>query len=132
MATETERIEYLKTLARNLRWRRIDESKVQSIIRDASFRLNDADGRPEESLGTADDYAKTFDKGGSVAKGYAVTLIGLGLALIGIAVFLISRFAGWRETNPIHSVLVFLSSALLVFICVQIGSRIDSRLPRAE
>jgi hypothetical protein len=120
---------YLKSLAAKLRWRRLDEETVESILREVAAASSGSGRSPVDEFGTPADYAQRFDKGSAFPRGFVVGNVLAGLALVGglarSAAGITSGGSGFGLTlvNLVVTLALVIGGMLL-------GQAMDRRLPR--
>lgn len=121
---------YLRSLAAKLRWRRLDEETVESVLREVAAASPGSGRSPVDEFGTPADYAQRFDKGSAFPLGFVIGNVLAGLALVAglarSAAGITSGGSGFGLT--LVNLVVTLA---LVAGAMLLGQAIDRRLPRS-
>lgn len=121
--------EYLKDLAQKLRWRRIDDDTVADILREVASEVNETGRTPEESFGTAADYAETFEPGRALSAGFVGGTVVALLATLAAAAHAASAMFGVSSPSLGGSVAIYAACLVALISAVVAGQRYDRRLP---
>ena len=117
-------LDYFKTLAMELRRRRLSEDQVADVLRELQSHLLETGERPEEAFGSPGEYAARFPEGTTVSRGSRIgnlaaavlivllgVKVGLGLGL-GISFGMATTVTYLAATLLITAVLIGWSAAL--------------------
>jgi hypothetical protein len=83
-------LEYFKTLAMELRKRKLGEDKVADVLRELQSHLQDTGARPEEAFGGPKDYAARFPEGSTVAPGSKIGYLAAGVLIVLLGLLIVS------------------------------------------
>lgn len=119
---------YLRSLASQLRWRRIDEDSVATILSEVAAASADTHAPPADEFGKPAAYAQQFDKGSALPLGFVVgnTLAGLVL-LAGFTRSAESISSG--GSGFLLPLMNLITTITLVIGAILLGQVIDRRLP---
>lgn len=80
---------YFKTLAMELRKRRLGEDQLADVLRELQSHLQETGSRPEETFGSPKEYAARFPEGNTASRGTKVgQLAAVALiVLLGVKIF---------------------------------------------
>jgi len=118
-------VEYFKTLATELRRRKLSEDQVADVLRELQSHLQETGGRPEEAFGRPKEYAARFPEGSIVSPGSkigylaaAVLIVLLGVQIVfglvlGVSLGLAGTLIYMAVTILLTGVLIGWSNALL-------------------
>lgn len=121
--------EYLKDLAQKLRWRRIDDDTVADILREVASEVSETGRTPEESFGTAADYAEKFERGHALSAGFVASTVVALLASLAAAAHAASALFGVSAPSLGASAAIYATCLIALISAVIAGQRYDRRLP---
>lgn len=111
-------LDYFKTLAMELRKRRLSEDQVADVLRELQSHLRETGERPEEAFGSSKEYAARFPQGTTVSRGSrignlaaAVLIVLLGAKVV-LGLILGISF-GLAETGIYIVATILLTSVLI-------------------
>ncbi len=83
-------LDYFKSLAMELRKRRLSEDQVADVLRELQSHLLETGGQPEEAFGSSREYAARFPQGTTVHRGSRIGNLAAAvlIVLIGVKVVL--------------------------------------------
>jgi hypothetical protein len=125
-------LEYFKTLAMELRYRKLSEDQIAGVLREVQSHLQDTGGHPGEVFGSPKEYAARFPKGTSVSRGSRIGYVAAAvlIILLGAKSFsgLVLDFSlGLPATLTYYATVVVLTAAL-VFWSVAVQRRLPQRM----
>jgi hypothetical protein len=91
--------EYLKDLAQELRWRRIDDDVVVDVLREVSSEVAETGATPADRFGDAAKYAEQFERGRSLLAGFIIATVGALLATLAAAGYAVSALLGINPSS---------------------------------
>jgi hypothetical protein len=121
---------YLRALASQLRWRRVGEDAVGTILTSVAATCAESGVPPSTQFGSPAEYAQTFTKGKALSFGFLV-----GNALAGVA--LLAGFTrsvtsiGSGGSGLVQPVANLVTTIALVIAAILFGQLIDRRWPRS-
>lgn len=121
--------EYLKDLAQELRWRRIDDDTIVDILREVASEASETDRSPQESFGAAADYAEKFERGRALPPGFVAGTVVALLATVAAAAHAVSTMFATSATSIGVSVAIYAICLIVMISAVVAGQRYDRRLP---
>jgi hypothetical protein len=125
-----EHEDYLKDLARSLRWRRIDDTAVAEALREVSSEIAETGASPDDRFGDAASYAEQFERGQSMSKGYLIATVGALLATFIAGGYLVATMIVDSPPSLPRSLGVYGTCFIAMIVAVLAGYQYDRRLPR--
>jgi hypothetical protein len=122
--------DYLKDLAQELRWRRIDDAAVAVVLRDVLSEVAESGATPADRFGDAANYAEQFERGRSLPAGFILATVGALLATLAAAAYAVSSLVGITPSSLPRSLGVYAACLVLMVTAVLAGHQYDRRLPR--
>jgi hypothetical protein len=125
-----EHEDYLKDLAQELRWRRIDDHVVGDVLRGVSNEVAETGATPADRFGEAGEYAEQFERGRSLSAGFIIATVGALLATLAAAAYAVSSLVGVNTSSLPRSLGVYVVCFVAMIAAVLAGHQYDRRLPR--
>src|SRR5687768_6657738 len=102
-----EHEDYLKDLAQELRWRRIDDVVVVDVLREVSSEVAETGATPADRFGDAAKYAEQFERGRSLSAGFIIATVGALLATLTAGAYAVSSLLGINPSSLPRSLGVY-------------------------
>lgn len=121
---------YLRSLASRLRWRRVGEDSVGTILASVAAACAESGVPPSTQFGSPDEYARTFTKGKALPFGFLVGNALAGVALLaGFTRSVISISSG--GSGLLLPIVNLITTMAWVIGAILFGQVIDRRWPRS-
>ena len=121
--------DYLRTFAAELRSNGIRESTLADILAEVASDPTIDPSHPEATLGTAKQFAASYEKTPARSAGFKIFSIFGILALIIVGAKVVSSLVLGVQTSIPVTLLIYSVAVIVAVTGVAIGSRVDRRLP---
>lgn len=123
--------DYLKSLATELRWRRLEEDRVREILAATRATLAAGERTGQETFGDPNLYASTFGKGKARHRGHLLNQSATAVAFIALVGFMVLN-SGRGLSSIATNVVALVIAVAVSFTCYLVGQRLDNGVPEQE
>jgi hypothetical protein len=122
-------LEYFKTLAMELRKRRLSEDQIADVLRELQSHLHERGERPEEAFGSSREYAARFPQGTTVSRGSRIGNLAAAVLTVLLGVKVVLGLILGISFGIAEAVIYIAATTLLTAVLIGWSAALQRTLP---
>jgi hypothetical protein len=122
-------LDYFKTLAMELRKRRLSEDQVADVLRELQSHLQETGEHPEKAFGSSREYAARFPQGATVSRGSRIGNLAAAVLIVLVGVKVVLGLILGISFGIAETVIYITATILLTAVLIGWSAALQRKLP---